>query len=435
MVFEFTTDNPRQTIVYSDKRTSFSLSYDGIPVDYFDREGRLVGMFIDGHHYRRGLDNRLLEKYRSDDGRQRIHSDVEGSRKTALVSGAYDRARAVRDAVEAGGDTEFKPQGLAARIDQDTARTGLLEHLSTLGKWSYDRLSDDGNLFGGIYEPVSILPPDQYLALIVQMTIGCSYNKCTFCDFYQDRPFSIKSNDELRTHLQQLLGFFGESAWLRKSLFLLDGNALVVPQKTLLERLGVIAEFFECMPADIESKPDQMKWLREHPHGFDGMYAFLDAFSTLKKTVSDWEDLRMRSIRRVYLGLESGDDDVLQFIRKPGDRATMIDAAQTIKQAGVNVGVIAMVGVGGHTYADQHVANTVEAINEMGLGEGDIVYLSDFVNHPGLPYEKLAAEQNIVDLDWEQTDAQRETIKRGLRFADPKKPAKVTLYDIREMIY
>ena len=435
MILEFVTKRDNRAIVFSDKGTSVSLSYDGVPIDYFDREGRLVGMFVDDHHFRRGLDNRLLEKFRIGNGRQRIRRDVLGSRKCDLVTAVYDRAQQVLDAVRDGAVSAFTPQGLGARIDQDGARANVLERLETIERWDWDRLVIDGERFRSIYAPVSILPPDQYLALVVQMTIGCSYNKCTFCDFYRDRPFSIKSTDELRIHITRLLEFFGESAWLRQSLFLLDGNALVIPQEKLLERLDVIGEFFEFTPVGITDPTARARWRREHPHGFDGMYAFLDAFSTLKKTVSDWERIRERAVRRVYLGLESGDDEVLQFIRKPGDRATMVDAARTIRAAGINVGVIAMIGVGGDRYAEQHMQNTIDAINDMELGEGDIVYLSDFVNHPGLPYERLAAEQKIADLDWQGLITQRDRIKHGLHFPDPKKPPKIAVYDIREMIY
>lgn len=434
MVFEFDLIPSGTRVVFSDKATSVSLSYNGEPVDYFDREGRLIGTYEDGHHYRRGLDNRLLEKFREGGGRQRIRMDVVGARKRRIIENTYDRAAQVFEAVDSGQVSAFRPQGLGATVNRELARDTLIERLSPVANTGYERLVEDSEHFKGIYAPVSILPPDQYLALIVQMTIGCSYNKCTFCDFYRDRPFSIKSPDELRTHIWNLLGFFGESAWLRRSMFLLDGNALVIPQRKLMERLDVVHEFFEFAPVGAD-RMTEARWMREHPHGFDGLYAFLDAFSSLKKSVEEWRELRDRHVRRVYIGLESGDDGLLKFIRKPGDRATMVDAARTIREAGVNAGVIAMVGVGGDRYAEQHVRNTIDAINSMELGEGDIVYLSDFVNHPGLPYEAAAREQGIRDFTWEETVAQRDDIKSGLRFPDPKRPPKVTQYDIREMIY
>ena len=435
MNLEFSTRDPDREIVYSDKGTSLSMSYDGVPVDYFDREGRLVGTFVDGHHYRRGFDNRLLEKFRSDDGRQRVRRDVLDPRKREIIDSAYTRAHELWDSVERGDVTEFRPQGLGARVDPDRARAEVLDRIAPILRFGYGRLVEDGERFRGIYAPVSILPPDQYLALVVQMTVGCSWNKCTFCDFYRDRPFSIKSPDELREHIGQLEGFYGESTWLRKSIFLLDGNALVIPQAKLLERLDVVHEFFEFVPPDMLDPVEQSRWRREHPHGFDGLYSFLDAFSTVKKSVEEWRELRARHVIRVYIGLETGDDELLRFVNKPGDGATMVDATRTIKAAGINVGVIAMVGVGGGAFAAQHVRNTVQAINAMELGEGDIVYLSDFVNHPGLPYEALAHEQGVTDLDWQGVVAQREEIKRALHFPDPKRPPKVALYDIREMIY
>jgi hypothetical protein len=92
--------------------------------------------------------------------------------------------------------------------------------LSVLRAWDCaERLEADAARFARIYRPVSILPPDQYLALVIQATEGCSYNRCTFCDFYRDRPFRIKSAVELRHTLREVVDFFGEAMGLRGRCF------------------------------------------------------------------------------------------------------------------------------------------------------------------------------------------------------------------------
>jgi radical SAM superfamily enzyme YgiQ (UPF0313 family) len=70
--------------------------------------------------------------------------------------------------------------------------------LSHIAGWNWDRLEGEAGPFrNSIYKPVSILPPDQYLALVVQATEGCSYNECSFCTFYRDRPFRIKQRSRV----------------------------------------------------------------------------------------------------------------------------------------------------------------------------------------------------------------------------------------------
>ena len=74
-----------------------------------------------------------------------------------------------------------------------------LDALARITAWSPSRLAEDAARFRQIYKPVSILPPDQYLSIVLQATEGCSYNRCTFCTFYRDRPFRIKSPSRVRS--------------------------------------------------------------------------------------------------------------------------------------------------------------------------------------------------------------------------------------------
>jgi len=432
MILQFRVSGPPREIVFSEKETSRSLSYDGVPIDYYDRQGRLVGIFIDDRHYRRGLDNRLLEKFRRPGERVRVRRDVDEPRKRRLIDDAYSRARSVAEEIRRGSLADLRAHGLDPSAD---ARTLLLDKLGPILSYDYARLEEERREFDRVYAPVSILPPDQYMSLVIQITIGCSWSRCTFCDFYRGRPFRIRTPEELRGHIRGALGFLGESATLRRSVFLADGNALVIPQGKLLDRLAVVHEFFAFTPPEIEGRAARAAWRRAHPGSFEGLYSFLDAFSTLKKSVADFEALRARHLRRVYVGLESGNDELLRFLRKPGDAAGMIEATRIIKSAGLAVGIVIMVGVGGEGFAQQHARDTVAVVNEMGLGEGDFVYLSDFVNHPGLPYERMAREAGIGDLPHAAVIAQRERLRAGFRWRDPAHPPQVALYDIREFVY
>ncbi|MGQ9840631.1 MAG: radical SAM protein [Anaerolineae bacterium] len=363
---------------------------DEAPSYSFDLAGRLIGAFVAGINYRRGLDNRVLSKWRT----------AGGSRERRWLSQAEAR--------------EFlgAAYGLAKRV----ARTSGHPRLTVLQGWDWDRLQADAAWFARIYRPVSILPPDQYLALVLQATEGCSYNRCTFCDFYRDRPFRIKSGDELRSHIMGVRAFFGPALGLRKSLFLADANALVAPMPRLRAWLDVIEE------------------TGIRPAG-GGIYSFIDAFDVHRKTAAEWRELATRGLRRVYIGMETGDEALLRWLRKPGTVQDVIESVHLLKAAGVAVSVIIMLGVGGRRFAEGHVMNSAAALNAMPLGRGDIVYFSPFVVHPGSEYSRLAAVEGIEALTEQEMAAQEAAMVARLRPADPNGPPQISRYDIREFIY
>lgn len=364
---------------------------DETPSYSFDRAGRLIGAFVGGVNYKRGLDNRVLAKWPGTEGRQRRWLTAEEAR--AFLDEAYALAEA------------------AAAVCADP-------RLTTLTRWGWVALQADAARFAEVYRPVSILPPDQYLALVVQATEGCSYNRCTFCDFYRDRPFRIKAPAELREHLRAVAAFFGPGISLRKSLFLADANALVAPMARIRDWLAVI---------------HAARSAGELPGG--GIYSFIDAFDVHRKSVADWQELRGRGLQRVYIGMESGDDALLRFLRKPGNVGDVIEAVAALKAAGLAVSVIIMTGIGGAQYAAGHVEHTIAALNAMPLVAGDIIYFSPFVDQPGSEYTGLAAEGGIAPLMPAQMQAQEAAITAGLRPCRAESPPQRSRYNIREFLY
>lgn len=362
---------------------------DEAPSYSFDLAGRLIGAFVGGVNYRRGLDNRVLSKWAGLDGaRQRRWLDA--AEAEVLLADAYRLAERVADAI-------------------DDPR------LAALRNWDSAALRADAARFAEVYCPVSILPPDQYLAFVIQATEGCSYNRCTFCDFYRGRPFRIKTPAELRAHIAAAQAFFGPALGLRKSLFLADANALVAPMPRLRGWLEAIAE--------------------AQPLPGAGIYSFMDAFDVHRKSAAEWTELAGRGLRRVYIGMESGDDALLRWLRKPGAAADVIEAVRLLKAAGIAASVIIMTGIGGDRYADAHICGTIAALNAMPLGRGDIVYFSPFVDQPDSEYGRLAAEAGIRPLSETEIAAQEAVIRTGLRPQDPAQPPQLSRYDIREFIY
>lgn len=161
------------------------------------------------------------------------------------------------------------------------------------------------------------------------------------------------------------------------------------------------------------------------------MGAFLDAFTGTRKSVDDYRTLASLGLRRVYIGLESGHDPLLQFVQKPGQAQDAIETVHAIKAAGINVGVIVLIGLGGDRFRDGHTRDTVAVLNQMPLGAGDLIYFSDLVEEAGTPYPAIAAQHEIRALSADERAAQRAAIREGLKLNG----AKVSNYDVREFVY
>lgn len=357
----------------------------------FDLAGRLIGGFVRGENYRRSFDGRVLRKRVGEAGRER--SWLDEAVAAAFVSEAYELAESVAGKC---GDSR----------------------LAVLTGWTAERLAVDAAWFRRIYRPVSILPPDQYLALVIQATEGCSYNRCAFCDFYRDRPFRIKSAPELSAHIADAQAFFGPAIGLRRSIFLADANALVAPMPRVREWLDVIDAAGVRRPGGI--LPSRV-------------FSFIDAFDVGRKSAAEWAELAGRGLRRVYIGMESGDNALLRFLRKPGMAEDVVEAVRTLKAGGVAVSVIIMTGVGGRQFAAGHVSNTIAALRRMPLSSGDIVYFSPFFEQPGTEYGELAEAAGVEPLNAAEIATQELAIRHGLTWG-PNGP-QVSRYDIREFVY
>ncbi len=218
----------------------------------FDHQGRPWTALIDQVSYRRGLDGRTVAKWiTADGGRKRRWLSPEEAESVAEQ--ARILAMALYQAISQNMihlPQPLPPEGLtglanAASFDQDAR----LEEIDEYNK---------------IYLPVGILPPDQYGAVVLQATEGCSFNACTFCSFYKDRSFHIKSSQEYENHCTKVIRFLGRGMSLKRTIFLGDANALVIPMKHLLPMFEITHRYF-----DVEA--------------LGGIFAFLDGISGEKK--------------------------------------------------------------------------------------------------------------------------------------------------------
>lgn len=409
-------------LIFNLKSSSFSLSLDGKEVYSFDLNGRLLTFWDEDKTYIRTLDNRIIKKWRQSqkEGAWKKVLELEKTEKRKVIERVGDRLKEVLRHFEKGQIADWgEEEGEKTTLNQ------IKSWLRTIVSWDYARLENERKRFRAVYSPVTILPPDQYLALVLQATEGCKWNHCTFCQFYRKASFRIKSEAEFTRHIQAAKDFFGEAILLRRSIFLGDANAIAIPQATLLKHLDRINETFVF-------DPDRASGTRSHV--FSGICSFLDVFTGEKKSEKNFGELRERNLRRVYVGVETGCDELLRFLNKPATARRTLDVCLAAKGAGLSLGVIVMIGIGGSRFLHRHIEQTTDLLNSMGLGPADILFFSPFVESDSMEYSVRAAEAGIGSLTEQEREFQLNAIRSALSFEELQKP-KISLYDIREFVY
>jgi radical SAM superfamily enzyme YgiQ (UPF0313 family) len=210
------------------------------------------------------------------------------------------------------------------------------------------------------YEGMIYRPPSEADSLILQVTVGCSYNRCTFCGAYREKSFRVKFFEEIREDINEV-SLCGASV---RRVFLADGDALVIPQQKLLQILG--------------SLEMRLKGLERV-----GIYA--NAREILHKGVDELKELRTHGLGIIYLGLESGNAEVLRRIKKNATVDQMVRAARKVKESGILLSVTVILGIGGVALSQAHGEDTGEILSKM---DPDFVGALSLIVVPGTPIEK-----------------------------------------------
>ncbi|WP_299024772.1 radical SAM protein [uncultured Thermanaerothrix sp.] len=399
---------------WNDTRLTISIKTSGLTVGFehagrtvvygYDRVGRLWTAMENDISYRRGLNGKVIAKWR-EEGNLPARRWLSAAEAEAWINRAHHQMKALL--------TSITQQEVA--LEHPLPAEGL-HLLNRAANFDVLHAAADAAQFARIYKPIGILPPDQYMAVVLQATEGCSFNTCTFCTFYRDRPFRIKTPEVFHEHAQAVKAFLGEGLSLRRTIFLGDANALVTPMPRLLPLFQSVHAHF-----DVEA--------------LGGIYAFLDGFSGEKKHSADYAELAALDLKRVYIGMESGNADLLRFLRKPGDPEDVIRTVESLKQAGVAVGIIILLGAGGHVFARRHVEDTVAALNSMPLDLEDLIYFSELIESEGMPYVQQAFEAGLRPLSPEECLQQGQEIETRLIFDEERGTPHISRYDIREFVY
>jgi radical SAM superfamily enzyme YgiQ (UPF0313 family) len=182
---------------------------------------------------------------------------------------------------------------------------------------SYTNRSD-----GMHYEGMCIRPPSEANSILLQATVGCSHNKCSFCGTYKDKRFRIKDDDII------LSDILFASRYMRgiKRLFIMDGDALIIPYRRLTWILDRIKE--------------HLPWVTRV-----GVYANTKGIKM--KSLEELVHLKEMGLGIIYMGIETGDDQTLTAIRKGADSQRILVMGKKVKEAGIKLSVTVLLGIAG----------------------------------------------------------------------------------------
>ena len=188
-------------------------------------------------------------------------------------------------------------------------------------------------------EPV-FRPPSEAHSLILPVTNGCSWNKCTFCEMYTQEQKKFRARDEAQ--VLDEIRLTGEKMIVQR-VFLADGDALVLPTRRLLTILQAI---------------------REHMPEVERVSSYCLPRNLRKKSVDELKELADAGLRMAYVGCESGDDEVLARVNKGETYESSLSALDKLGQAGITRSVMILNGLGGTSLSDQHADNSARLMNE-----------------------------------------------------------------------
>ena len=190
-------------------------------------------------------------------------------------------------------------------------------------------------------EPIFRPGPTEGNSYLLQVTIGCAHNKCTFCSFFKDKPFRTRPLEEIKEDLRMAREYFPYDP----PVFLIDGDATCYTMDKLRPILEEIRKTFP-----------------NSPH--TNMYArFGDIYK--RYSVDDLKEMKELNVKHLYMGMESGSDKVLADIKKGVTQAEMLEAARRMNEAGMSYNGSVILGLGGIRDSEEHIRESIKVINEM----------------------------------------------------------------------
>ncbi len=202
-------------------------------------------------------------------------------------------------------------------------------------------------------------PPSEASSLIIQATIGCPHNKCTFCFMYKGKRFKIRLVEDIKEDILSAKTLYGDYV---RTIFLADGNSIIMRTPQLLE----IVNFCYAMFPNLD---------RITSYG-------AAKFINKTKSLEELRELRKAGLSRIHMGLESGDDETLKRIKKGSTAEEMIRASRMVMEAGMELSQYVLLGIGGSEHWREHALATAKVLNEM---DPDFIRLRTLILKEGAP--------------------------------------------------
>ena len=215
------------------------------------------------------------------------------------------------------------------------------------------------------YEGRIYRPPSEFDSLIIQATIGCPHNRCSFCNMYSDRKFRIRSVEDIIEDLESAKEKYGQSI---EKIFFSDGNTILMKTNDLLKILHHSNKLFP--------------FLRQVTMYGSAQFINLKSPGELSK-------LKQAGLSRIHCGMESGDDDVLKLMNKGFTRQEMSKAGNLIKDTGIELSLYYIVALGGVDLSHNHAVNSATLINEINP---DFIRLRTLIPFRDTPISQMYKE-------------------------------------------
>lgn len=190
-----------------------------------------------------------------------------------------------------------------------------------------------------IIEP-AIRPPAEAESFLLQVTLGCSSNCCTFCGAYLGKPFQVKTEAEIAADISVGIRTMPDA----RRIFLMDGDALAINNDRLLPVLDKLQAGFPKLSR---------------------IASYANAYNITSRTEDELAELYQHQLKLIYLGLESGSQEVLDRCRKRSGVDEMIHAVRKADKVGIKASVMVLLGLGGRRFSRRHVEGTIKALNRM----------------------------------------------------------------------
>jgi len=216
-----------------------------------------------------------------------------------------------------------------------------------------------------------IRPPSEANSLILQVTLGCSDNRCTFCPAYKDKPFRIKDTGQIEAEISRVSKMYPDT----RRIFLADGDAIIIPHKKLKEILSLLIKNFSRLSR---------------------VSCYGSIKSLESKTVGELAEYKELKLGTVYMGFETGDEEVYRQIKKYGSPQGNVEACKKLKAAGITVNVTVIAGLGGKALSAEHAVNTAKILN---LAQPDQIAVLTLMIAPGTPLFDMAKKGLFEELD------------------------------------